>query len=543
MDMKKYISIYNPKYLAITILLLLFTRSVQSQKLITSIDSTNIFVGEKISFNLQVYSDSLDQITFPDPKSFMPMEVLKIYDSDTIENNNEFIISKKYELTNFDAGSYILPKQKVAFGNKILYSNSTKIEVKLVEVDTTKQGLYDIKPIFTIDGPNYIYTYILVLLLIVILIGLYINRDKIFRKKAFQYEQSPYQKARNEINQLIDSNYNIIENSKEYYSRLSFTIRNFLEAKVFDHSLESTTDELLYELNRIRSNDELKFSLATLNNIQSVLNTADLVKFAKHQPEEIDARKDTETISKTIDEINEILPEPTIEELKKDYEFHQKLIRDKRRKTFKTVLAVFMAILISSLIFSSILFGFTYVKDKLLWNKNLLLLETKDWVTTEYGSPGITLKTPEVLTRELSNPTFKYENSSNLSEFGFFNHNNSMQIYVSNTKFNDKINPEDFQKYVDNSLDIIEAMGLSNILVKYEMFTTPNEAEGIRVYGSADFMDTKTNKLVNGAYSILGFFTENEFKQLIILNHKDIYLDQITDQVISSVELIKEKQE
>ena len=56
-------------------------------------------------------------------------------------------------------------------------------------------------------------------------------------------------------------------------------------------------------------------------------------------------------------------------------------------------------------------------------------------------------------------------------------------------------------------------------------------------------MDTKTNKLVNGAYSILGFFTENEFKQLIILNHKDIYLDQITDQVISSVELIKEKQE
>ena len=86
MDMKKYISIYNPKYLAITILLLLFTRSVQSQKLITSIDSTNIFVGEKISFNIQVYSDSLDQITFPDPKSFMPMEVLKIYDSDTIDN-------------------------------------------------------------------------------------------------------------------------------------------------------------------------------------------------------------------------------------------------------------------------------------------------------------------------------------------------------------------------------------------------------------------------------------------------------------------------
>ena len=75
MEMKKNISIYNPKYLAIKILLLLFTTSVQSQKLVTSIDSTNIFVGEKISFNLQVYSDSLDQIAFPDSKSFIPMEV------------------------------------------------------------------------------------------------------------------------------------------------------------------------------------------------------------------------------------------------------------------------------------------------------------------------------------------------------------------------------------------------------------------------------------------------------------------------------------
>ena len=30
---------------------------------------------------VSVGNDSLDQITFPDPKSFMPMEVLKIYDS------------------------------------------------------------------------------------------------------------------------------------------------------------------------------------------------------------------------------------------------------------------------------------------------------------------------------------------------------------------------------------------------------------------------------------------------------------------------------
>ena len=109
-------------------------------------------------------------------------------------------------------------------------------------------------------------------------------------------------------------------------------------------------------------------------------------------------------------------------------------------------------------------------------------------------------------------------------------------------KFNDKIKAEDFQKYIDYSLDIIETMGLSNIVVKYKNFTTANEAEGIRVYGSADFMDSNSDKIIRGKYSILGFFTENEFKQLIIIQEDDIYLNDITDNIISSVELIKKQQ-
>ena len=201
-----------------------------------------------------------------------------------------------------------------------------------------------------------------------------------------------------------------------------------------------------------------------------------------------------------------------------------------------------MGLLVSSVLIASLLFGFTYVKDSILRNDNLILLETKNWVTTEYGAPGITVKTPEVLTRKLSDANFKYLNSTNLSEFSFYNTDNSMQIYVSNTRFNNKIKPEDFQKYIDYTLDIIETMGLSNIVVKYDNFTTTNEAEGIRVYGPADFIDANSGKIINGKYSILGFFTEDEFKQLIMLHEDDIYLNEIADKVISSVELIKNQQ-
>ena len=380
------------------------------------------------------------------------------------------------------------------------------------------------------------------LILILVLVLLYIYRNKIFGNKEFKYEKSPYQNAKDDINVLIRSGYAADKGAKGYYSKLSFIIRNFLEIKVFDHSLESTTNELLFELKKIKSSGELKLTTSTLNNLHQILQTADLVKFAKYHPDEDIAKKDTEKIKIIVDEINNILPEPTMEELKKDYEFHQKLLKQERSKKIKKAIIVFTGILVSCILISSILFGFTYVKDTILRNDNLILLETKNWVTTEYGAPGITIETPEVLTRKLSEPNFKYLNSTNLSEFSFKNSDNSMQIYVSNTKFNDKIKPEDFQKYIDYSLDIIETMGLSNIVVKYENFTTTNEAEGIRVYGSADFMDSNSDKIISGKYSILGFFTENEFKQLIIIQKDDIYLNDITDNVISSVELIKKQQ-
>ena len=97
-----------------------------SQKLVTSIDSTSIFIGEEINYKLELYSDSLLEIKFPESESFVPMEVLKTYDTDTIISNNKYIVSKKYALTNFDAASYILPKQKVVFGDTTLFSDSKK---------------------------------------------------------------------------------------------------------------------------------------------------------------------------------------------------------------------------------------------------------------------------------------------------------------------------------------------------------------------------------------------------------------------------------
>ena len=85
----------NCRKLILIILFIGVTTSIMSQKLVTSIDSTSIFIGEEINYKLELYSDSLLEIKFPESESFVPMEVLKTYDTDTIVSNDKYIVSKK----------------------------------------------------------------------------------------------------------------------------------------------------------------------------------------------------------------------------------------------------------------------------------------------------------------------------------------------------------------------------------------------------------------------------------------------------------------
>ena len=58
------------------------------------------------------------------------------------------LFSKKYGIISFDEGDYVIPKIKIQIGDKSFSTDSKKITVNLVQVDTTKQGLYEIKPIY-----------------------------------------------------------------------------------------------------------------------------------------------------------------------------------------------------------------------------------------------------------------------------------------------------------------------------------------------------------------------------------------------------------
>ena len=55
----------------------------------------------------------------------------------------------------------------------------------------------------------------------------------------------PYDRAKLALKKLDESQYLENENLKDYYSDLTLIIRKYLDEKVYDRALESTTDELI----------------------------------------------------------------------------------------------------------------------------------------------------------------------------------------------------------------------------------------------------------------------------------------------------------
>ena len=106
------------------------------------------------------------------------------------------------------------------------------------------------------------------------------------------------------------------EEYKHYYSRLTDVVRRYLEEEAKISALESTTDELMIKLESLKKSGQLELERETIKNLKTVLQTADLVKFARSTPEFGSTSKDRELVEGVVIETKEALPEPTPEEIR-----------------------------------------------------------------------------------------------------------------------------------------------------------------------------------------------------------------------------------
>ena len=520
--------------------------TINSQSVNATIESDSILIGKELSYIIDINSEKAENIIFPDSTSFVPLELISETKADTLKKESGFLFSKEYGITSFDEGDFIIPKIKIQIGDKLFSTESKKITVNLVEVDTTKQGLYDIKPSFDKFSSFEILklsienNYPVILFVVFLILTSLYFRLQIFRffNPLLNIKPSlrPIELLRKRLVDL--EKIDIDSDIKLFYSELTFSLRSFFEKEVYDRALESTTSELILKLNNLSEINFFSITKDSIKRIEDIFKRADLVKFAKFLPEKNVIQNDLKIINEEVIILSDLLPDPTEEEKLKNLNYQKQAEKKLKNQRLKIISISTASLLFILFIFSGLLYGFQYSFDKIVFNENLRLLD-KTWINSEYGSPGIFVETPEALVRILEENEFLYDEFSLDSQFYFSNSNSSIEFFISNYSSNSKIEPQNFQTILESNLDYLETRGLQNMLLKYGEFETQNKAKGLLISGTTDFK-ISDKKFKPGNYNIIGFLTETGFKTIIVLTHETRYIDNMKDRIINSIEVLKE---
>ena len=250
---------------------MLFSLAANSQ-VTSSIDSTAIKIGEELRYKIQVYVDSTSLVVFSEEQTFQPLEVINSYPIDSTKKGGYYKLTKTYGLTQFDSGVYIIPKQKIIIGDKVFYTDSLKVQVNPVVVDTTKQKLFDIKPITDVQRTRsnlwaYIALVLLALLAVTGLVYWFFWRKKPLTEAEKIAALPPYERAKLALEKLDEDHYFQNEDVKMFYSDLTLILRQYLDEKVYDQSLESTTDELVFRLKTLQAANQISLGAVSYTHL------------------------------------------------------------------------------------------------------------------------------------------------------------------------------------------------------------------------------------------------------------------------------------
>jgi hypothetical protein len=515
----------------------------QNKPSITSeVDTTFIKIGDQINFKMIVEVDSTDVVIFPEGQTFSPLETVEAFATDTTHKKDRVTLQKIFALTQFDSGSYKLPSQRIEINGMGYFTDSLQVNVATVPVDTLAQKMFDIKPLIQVEKNNAgLWKILLIILAILALIAGLVYWFA-FRKKTLTKEEKeallpPYDRALLELKKLDNSKYLIKDEYKQYYSELTDIVRSYLEEDVHVSALESTTDELINKLEMLKDAGELKLEDETIKQFKNILQTADLVKFAKSKPPTSIAQQDRKAVEQIVVKTHDAIPEPTLEELMAQEEYQEELAHKRQRKKWvMTGVAAIGLVLISAVALITY-YGATNVWDTVSGHPTKKLLDS-EWVASTYGYPPISIETPEVLVRQEIKITAEAKASiKELQTFMFRDAKALLTMATTSTTFTQPAEPE-FEKTIDQLLKSFEAKGAKNIITKQEEFSTITGTKGLKTYGSGKFKVPESEELIKGQYIILSFGGKG-FQQQVLLTwlDGDIYAQEIIDRILATVEV------
>lgn len=244
------------------------------------IDPIEMMIGEQAQVTVTVQAPEGAKVEMP---TFQPRQQI-VAGVEVIATQRTDDRTLLLTLTSFDGNLYYLPPFKVKVNGKTVESKSLALKVVEVEVDTTKLdkffGPKDVQdnPFQWSDWKLSFWLSILILVLWAVAYYMYLrlrdNKPIIARIKIVK-RLLPHQKAMKEIEQIKADKMVASEDQKEYYTKLTDTLRKYIEERYGFSAMEMTSSEIIARLTS--SGDQ-----QSLDELRRLFMTADLVKFAKY---------------------------------------------------------------------------------------------------------------------------------------------------------------------------------------------------------------------------------------------------------------------
>lgn len=259
--------------------------ALQAQTVREYVTVDSLTVGDDFSYTITLNKDQpYDEVIFPDSADFDSSFEIRTRQHFRVTSFKDSLV---YQLQFFASEDGTIPALPVRLIHETdtttIYTNPVPVYFKSV-LQSGEEELRPLKPIF--DFAAAWWPYIVALLLLAVagwyLYRLYSQKEAEPEEPTPEFNPAPFvdplKALSSSLQQLKNYSFDSQEDFKQFYIDLGDAIRLYFERLYNIPALESTSREILAELNSLALDQEL------IEQTRRVLNEADMVKFAKFTP-------------------------------------------------------------------------------------------------------------------------------------------------------------------------------------------------------------------------------------------------------------------